>query len=168
MSSCPEPYLLFQPDKPEIDTSTLFHIEREAGGLRVQNANVNCLYDAALTPAVFQQAYNFLNKYLFFDFSPVILDGKPYALSRAGQARLEQQAIAHSIYFYVVNGNATRMNLRPGGITVLSPVDELISLLDRTFGADTPASLALGAQILRRPLPDYRSTVEWKRRYYAK
>ncbi|UOQ55211.1 hypothetical protein [Hymenobacter cellulosivorans] len=168
MSNTTEPYLLYQPNKPEIDTRTLFRIEREAGGLRVQNANVNCLYAEALTPEVFQQAYNFLNKYLFFDFSPVILDGKPYALLPADQARLEQQAIAYSIYFYVVNGTGTRMRLRPGGITVLNPVDELISLLDRAFGVDTPVSLALGAQILRRPLPEYRSTVEWKRLYYAK
>ncbi|PJJ59026.1 hypothetical protein [Hymenobacter chitinivorans] len=168
MSSSTEPYLLFQPNKPEIDTATLFRIKREAGGLRVQNDNVNCLYAEALTPEVFQQAYNFLNKYLFFDFSPVILDGKPYALSRADQARLEQQVITHSIYFYVVNGNATRMKLRPGGITVLSPVDEVIWLLDGAFGADTPVSLALGAQILRQTVPQFHSTVEWKRLYYAK
>ncbi|UOQ74459.1 hypothetical protein [Hymenobacter cellulosilyticus] len=168
MSNPTEPYLLYQPTKPEIDTRTLFHIEREAGGLRVQNVNVNCLYAEALTPEVFQQAYNFLNKYLFFDFSPLILNGKPYALSHADQARLEQQAITHSIYFYVVNGNATRMKLRPGGITVLSPVDELISLLDQVFGADTPVSLALGAQILRETVSQFRSMVEWKRLYYAK
>lgn len=170
MNSVKESSVWFQPEKPEIDTEALFEITFEDEGMRVQNRNVNCLY-GSLEKNVFNKAYNYLNKYLNFDFSPISVDGKDYSLSKLDEEYLEQQTLTSRIYAYARHN--AKLKLKPGGISLREPSDSvisdvLISILDKKYGIDTPVSLALGARILRTPLESYRNTVKSRRQYYDK
>jgi len=161
----PESLFWFQADKAELDTDVLFHITTEDEGMRVQNQHVNCLY-AGLSKKQFHEAYNYFNKYLDFDFSPVFIGNKGYVLSREDQDYLEQITIANSIYFYAVN--RMQLVLKPGEVSLTSPTDYVISLLDKKYGVDTEVSLRLGARVLRTPFESHCGNVKSRRRYYDK
>ena len=157
--------ICFQPGRGTVDTQKLFDITKEDESLRVQNENVNLLY-YKLTEKLFDETYNFLNKYLDFNFTPITIDGEKYSLSAAEQQYLEQDAITSSIYFYAVN--RIKIVLKPDKITLRIPFDTLLELLDKKYGADSQVSLAIGAHILRRPLDDYTTSVKQRRQYYNK
>ncbi|HLK98159.1 MAG TPA: hypothetical protein VK364_10350, partial [Hymenobacter sp.] len=135
----------------------------EADGLRVKNQHINCLY-AELNQEQFHEAYNHFNKYLHFDFSPVCLGSKEYVLSQEDQDYLEQSTVANSIYFYAVN--RIKLVVRPGEVSLASPTDYVIALLDKKYGVDTEVSLLLGARIVRTSFESYYSAVKSRRRYY--
>lgn len=160
-----DPAICFQTTKPAVNTRQLFDLIAEGDLLCVKNAHINVLY-AGLTVERFDEAYNFLNQYLYLDFSPLLVEDKAVCLTSLEQAYLEQVAITHSLYFYTVNG--VNIKLKLDKIDLAAPLDEVISLLDLKYGVNTPISLALGAHLLRRPLAEYRSTVQYRRQYYAK
>ena len=159
----------FQSEKPVVDTQKLFRItvEEDVEGeyLRVENKNVNLLY-YNLTDKLFFDAYNFLNKYLDFNFSPVLIDGQENVLSNKEQGYLEQIAITRSIYFYSVN--RVKITLKPGKISLKIPFDAFLSLLDKKYGIDSQKSVLVGAHVLRTPPEIFRDSVIQRRQYYNK
>jgi hypothetical protein len=157
--------ICFQQERPAVDTQEVFSINQEGEDLRVENTNVNLLY-RKLTGKQFDEAYNFLNKYLNFDFSPIRIDGKEYMLLQNQQQYIEQETLTSSIYFFAVN--KLKMVLKENKMDIKIPFDALLELLSRKYGIDTPVSLALGAHILRRPLAEYANSVKNRRQYYNK
>lgn len=161
--------VLFQPAKPAVDTSQLFFFQIENEGMRVINHCVNCLYNG-LTRKTFNTAYNYLSKYLHFDFSPVAVGNEIYSLSEPDQRCLEQSTLTSSIYLHCIGfpPNQPPARLSLSKLMMHNPLDDVISLLDKRNGVDTPVSLALGAKILRQNFGDYCETVKGRRQYYDK
>jgi hypothetical protein len=157
--------ICFQPRKPTVDIEKEFRISQEGECLRVENENVNLLYNN-LTDRQFAEAYNFLNKYLDFDFSPVEVNGKEYVLTEGEQQYVAQETLTSSIYFYAVN--KIKIVLKENEIDIKIPFDALLELLTKKHGFDTPVSLAMGAHILRCPFAEYTDSVKHRRQYYNK
>lgn len=153
----------FQADKPDLDLAALFQITTEDNAIRVKSQHVECLY-VRLDKEQFYKAYNYFNKYLHFDFSPILIGNRKYALSKANQAYLEQATLSSSIYFYTVN--RLKLVLKPGKVELTNPIDDVIALLDKKYGVDTEVSVLLGARIVRTSVDFYRSSVKARRRYY--
>ena len=169
ISTFAESVVLFQPAKPAVNTNQLFRFQVENEGMRVINHCVNCLYNG-LTRETFDTAYNYLSKYLHFDFSPVVVGNKTYSLSESDQHCLEQSTLTFSVYLHCIgfppNQPPKRLSLRK--LVLHNPLDDVIWLLDKRNGVDTSVSLMLGAKILRQNLKDYCETVKGRRQYYDK
>jgi hypothetical protein len=155
----------FQAKTPNIDTKDVFSITAEDEDLRVENINVNLLYNK-LTLELFDTYYNYFNKFINFDFNAVIIDGVKYQLSTEEQEYLRQFTITNSIYAYTIN--QAKITLKPNKISLKVPFDELLVLLDNKYGIDTKVGVIIGARVLRRTPEEFQNSVKQRRQYYNK
>jgi hypothetical protein len=159
----PNDIYFFQSSKAHVDTSQTFEFTYEGDKLRVENANVNCLF-SNLTIESFEAIYNDFVHHLNLALSPIVLGGTSYQLTTEEQVYLQQKIITGWMYFYTINN--TKVRVRRSDFTHPYMVDYVLELLDKKFGVDTPVSLAIGSHILRQENKKYCKTVEGRRRYY--
>lgn len=159
----PRNIFYLRPNLPPIITSKTFKITSEKGKLRVKNKNVNCLF-SNLSSEGFNEIYNTYYKHLNLDFETLILDNQSYSLPETEQSKLVERIITSWIYYYSINNLTIEIN--PSDFTHPDMVDNVLRIVDETYGIDTKVSLTLGAKILRRDLNDYTNTVKGRRLYY--
>jgi hypothetical protein len=155
----------YQPNLPKVDTSSVFDISKEGDDLRVKNQNVNCLF-RNLSAEIFDKEYNNCYRHLNLNFSPLNIHNESYFLNEKEQNKLVQEAITSWIYFYAVNNLPVKVSKDDFDGPGL--MDQLLSILDKKYGIDTPISLSLGARILRQNPEKYEERVKGRRMYYEK
>ncbi|MFC3199502.1 hypothetical protein ACFOET_17905 [Parapedobacter deserti] len=127
------------------------------------NENVNCLF-SNLDPQLFNEAYNNFLRCLNPDFEPLEINETVYGLDTEEQECFIQHFITNWIYYYTINNLKTKV--RRTDFEHPYTVDYLLPFIDRKYGTDTPASLALGAKILRMKSEVYTKRVANRRWYY--
>lgn len=162
-SGHPDDIYHYRPGKPWVKTAELFFIQPEGKHLRVENKNVNCLFNN-LTRELFDVHYNHFIQFLNIDFSPIAVQERNYELLVSEQEFLIQKIITSWIYYYTINN--LEVKVQRDDFTHPYMTDYILSLLDKKYGIDTLASLALGAHLLRMNLYDYCNTVKGRRTYY--
>jgi hypothetical protein len=161
----PDDIYYYRPGLPLIDTSKHFEITVESGKLRVKNKNINCLF-SHLTAGSFEEIYNDFNRHLNLDYEPLELGGKVYSLTEKEKQKLFDTIVTNWIYYYTINN--LKVEVKRSDFTHPYMVDYVLNILDKKFGKDTGASLALGAKLLRQDPEYYIRTVQGRRMYYER
>lgn len=159
----PNDIFFYQPDKPKIETTSIFRISTEGSRLQVQAGSLHYLF-SKLNKDTFDDYYNQFRAYLNFDFSPVDFENATHVFSDREKTALEQKLICTLLYFFTSN-NFKKILIRRQDFIHPFQIKEMLWLINDMYGKDNPNNLKIGSHIFKINYSNFLKIVEENNRW---